>query len=157
MQTPAGMDASSFGAGSQVSAEGLDQVQAGVASAFDRQYQAIAAAVRSGDAAKVRQVVAASPMPAAAKAMVTLGATQAMRSQQAETAFLTQLHDQFQQQAKAVAADVTASIRKAFATAVTRVYRSLVVVVVLGFLVTLFIPVLTLRSSNDHAPVPTLD
>jgi len=157
MQAPAGMDPSSFGAGSQVSAEGLDQVQAGITAAFDRQYQAIAGAVRTGDAAKVQQAVAASPMPAAAKAMVTLGATQAMRSQQAETAFLAQLRDQFQQQAKSVAAQVTTSIKQAFATAVTHVYRDLLLVVVLGFLVTVFVPVLTLRSSNDHAAAPGID
>jgi EmrB/QacA subfamily drug resistance transporter len=155
MQAPAGMDASSFGGSSRVSAEGLDQVQAGINAAFDKQYQAIADAVRAGDAAKLQQVVAASPMPSAAKAMVVMGASQAMHSPQGEQAFLSQLKDQFQQQAKTVAAQVTASIRQAFATAVTRVYRDLLVVIVVGFLVTLFVPVLTLRTSNDH-PAPAM-
>ncbi len=140
-----------------MSAEGLDQVQAGITASFDKQYQAIADAVRAGDTAKLQQVVAASPMPTAAKAMVTLGATRAMQSQQAETAFLTQLHDQFQQQAQAVAKQVTSSIKQAFATAVTDVYRDLLAVVIVGFLVTMFVPVLTLRTTNDHAPTPSVD
>ncbi len=153
MQAPAGMDPSSFG-GNQAQAEGLDQVQSRITQAFDAQYAAIAAAVRSGDAAQVKQAVDASPMPSVAKTMVVAGATRAMASPQAEKAFLDQLQTQFRQQAESVATEVTTSIKQAFSSAVTSVYRDLLFVVVLGFLVTLFVPVLALRTSNDHtAPV----
>lgn len=156
MQAPAGMDPSSFG-GSQASTEGLDQVQARITSAFDQQYQAIAAAVRSGDVKQVRTAVDASPMPAVAKTMVLMGATQALTSPQAEQSFLDQLKTQFQQQADSVAGQVEGTIKKAFASAVTSVYRDLLFVVVVGFLVTFFVPVLTLRTSNDHPGPVVMD
>ncbi|MEJ2666859.1 MAG: MDR family MFS transporter [Deinococcales bacterium] len=151
MQTPAGMGPSGFGGGGQVSAEGLDQVRAGITRAFDSQYQAIADAVRTGDTARLEQVVGASPMPATAKALVLMGGRRAVQDPQARAGFLSQLESQFKAQAASVAEQVTTAIRQAFATAVTHVYRDLLVVVMAGFLATLFVPVLTLRSSNEHA------
>jgi len=150
MQAPAGVDPSAFGGGSQVSTEGLDQVQAGIAQSFQAQYQAIADAVRTGDQGQLRKVVSASPMPATAKTLVIMGATRAIQDPTAKDAFLVQLQDQFSTQAKSVAEQVTTAIKEAFSTAVTGVYRDLLVVVLAGLLVTLFVPVLTLRSSNDH-------
>ena len=157
MQAPAGMDPSSFGAGNQLQAQGLDQVQASISHAFDAQYRAIADAVNAGDPARVRQVVFASPMPAAAKDLLLMGAQRAIQNPAARQPFLSQLEGQFKSQAQAVARQVTGSIKQAFANAVTRVYRDLLVVVAAGFLVTMFVPVLTLRSSNEHPAPAVLD
>jgi len=157
MQAPAGVDPSAFGGGSQVSAQGLDQVQAGIDGAFRAQYQAIADAVRSGDAGRVEQVVLASPMPAAAKDMVLMGAQRAVQDPGARQAFLSQLDSQFETQAQAIALQVTGAIKQAFSIAVTHVYRDLLAVVAAGFLVTLFVPVLTLRASNEPTVPAVLD
>lgn len=151
MPTPPGMDASAFGKGSQVNAEGLDQVAATVQRAFDAQYRAIAAAVSSGDVARLEEAVASSPMPAAAKAGVLAGATRAIQDPPSRQAFLARLRSDFLSQASAVANEVGGAIRGAFATAVTQVYKDLLAVVVAGFLATLFVPVLDLRASNEHA------
>ncbi len=158
MQAPAGMDPAAFGGGSQVDTQGLDQVQIAIHDAFAQQYQVLAEAVRSGDPARLQQVVAASPMPPAARAIVLLGGNRAIQGgAAAEDAFLGQIRTQLDTQAAAVAAEVTGAIKTAFATAITRIYRYLLAVVVLGFIATLFVPVLRLRTSNDPHPAVALE
>ncbi len=158
MRAPAGMDTSAFGGGDRLNAQGLDQVQTQIRQAFDAQYQTLADAVHSGDPAELRRVVEASPMPAVAKLGVIAQGTVAInQGAQAQDAFLMATHDRLQEQAGAVAAEVTGAIKQAFAEAVTRIYRDLIAVVLVGFVVTLFVPVLKLRTSNEGAAPAVLD
>lgn len=151
MQAPAGIEAGGQ-AGGRLQAQGLEQVDQQIKATFEDQYDAIAAAVRSGSDAQLQQSVADSPMPTIAKTMVLAGGRNAIAGGgAAEDAFLSSLKSQIDEQATTIAEQVTDGIKNVFSDAITRIYRDLVWVVIAGFVVTLFIPVLKLRTTNDAA------
>ncbi len=149
MQAPLGQ-APAGGGGDAFSTQGLEQIGRQVEVAFDTQYEAIATAVRAGDEAQLQLVLSESPMPELAqRALMATAGTAMAAGPDAQDAFLATVQAQFQREAKVVAEEVTGNVKRVFSDAITRIYRDLIWVVILGTVVTLFIPVLTLRSSNE--------
>ncbi len=149
MQAPLGQ-APAGGGGDAFSTQGLEQIGRQVEGAFDAQYEAIATAVRAGDEAQLQLVLSESPMPELAqRALMATAGTAMAAGPDAQDAFLATVQAQFQREAKVVAEEVTGNVKRVFSDAITRIYRDLIWVVILGTVVTLFIPVLTLRSSNE--------
>jgi hypothetical protein len=139
-------------------------------------YNQIEAAVLAGDAAKLEEALNRSGIPAFARDTIRQGASPVLGNAEAAQAFLgkleaqmaafggsisapdpdallSQIKSQLDQQAEQVIADVTQTVKVAFTDAITKTYRYLVFVVLIGWLASFFIPELELRRSHAPAPV----
>ena len=139
--------------------------------AINALYIQIEEAVKNKDAQALNQVLTNSPLPAAAQTGITLGSKAAMLSPQATDTFLVQVKSQFDEQAtditeqalssirtemdtqaETLTTEITQTLKQGFATAITKIYRYLVFVVLAGLVVCFFIPQLKLKKSNHAAP-----
>jgi EmrB/QacA subfamily drug resistance transporter len=143
------------------------QVRAGL----DAEYKGIAAALESGRPAGLAALLADPKLPpplkdqigkfpvavlanpAAVKGVLTtirknMDAEEPALAQQATQAALTQIKATFDAQAVTLTAAVSAALKKAFTEAIDRVYFWGMFVIILGFVVTLFLPELTLRKTS---------
>ncbi len=152
-----GIDPGAF-SGSELSSTGGADIGASIEAAFAAQADELVAALEDPDPQALEQVLAASPIPAAARAPI-LGQAAAVRGDPAATAaFGAQLRTRLLAQAETVAATVSRGVREGFADAVVAVFSALVWVVVLGLIATLLVPSLELKgrqaSNEDAAPEP---
>lgn len=131
---------------------GLEKIAPSVQAGFDQLYNTLATAIQDKDSAKLDAILASSPLPAEAQNGIRQGAQFASSSPQSAESFLSQLKSNFDTQAQKLTADITLSLRTAFASAITRIYRYLFFVVLVGLATAAFIPQLELRKSNQAAP-----
>ena len=133
----------------QFSRSGGADIEGAILGQMEEQFVLLAEAVRGGDVQAISEALQDIPMPPAAKVGITLGAAGVRGNEEATSSFLEQLHQRMEGAAQEAAGQVTAQIRGAFAGAITLIFRSLLLVVAAGWLVTIFIPVLPLRTTND--------
>ncbi len=153
----AGSDLGGGGAESRLASTGGAEVGERIRAAFDEQYEAIAGAVESGDAAALSAVLEESPLPAVAQAGIEAGAAGVRGNPQATAGFLATLKNQVESQANTLSQQVERGIRVSFTTAITQIYFYVIFIVVAGWLVTLFIPELPLRKTLDRAEAVAAD
>ncbi len=147
-----GVDAPSIQGGELASTGGAD-VGTTVREAFAAQAEALVAALESPEPTAVADALEASAIPIQARGFI-LGAAAAARGDAAATAALAaQLRGQLAEQADAVATSVGNAVRQGFADAVTSIFRALTWVVAAALIVTLFVPSLELRRTNEVGPV----
>ena len=125
-----------------------------IGDAFEARYDAIAAAIESGDATSVDAALAGLPLPAAAQAPVRSAARAALDSEAAASAFLAQLRSRLQSTADAAVAQVESALREGTATAISRIFAVLLVATGIGWILTWFVPALELRQTQDLDPPP---
>ena len=131
---------------------GLAEVGSTVRAGFDRQYRLIEQVVREGDQTALTQLEANPQLPAAFKTRLQEAAALSNAPKAAQDRALGGIRSQLDTQAEQTVTQVTRTVRVAFADAITDIYFYAAILVVLGWLTTLFIPELKLRTSN--APVP---
>ncbi len=136
--------------GREFAASGGAGVGAQISQMFDQQYHGIAEAFRSGDTAALENVLAQSPLQEDTRRRISLGARSVLGNEAASEGFLSELKQQLTSQAKHVTQEVEGSIRVAFNEAITSIYRYLIAVVVIGWSITWFVPVLELRSTIEQ-------
>jgi EmrB/QacA subfamily drug resistance transporter len=156
----------------QLPAEFKTQLQQGSpAAGFDRLYTAIENAVTSGNSEALAQTLANSPLPEQAKTGISQGAQAALSNPQALEPFLAQLRTQFDTQATQLtdqtlatirtqfdtqatelSNEIATTVRTGFADAITRIYRYLFFVILVGIALSALIPQLELRKTNQAAP-----
>ncbi|UCH27540.1 MAG: MFS transporter [Trueperaceae bacterium] len=136
--------------GRDFAASGGAGVGAQISQMFDQQYDGIAEAFRSGDTAALENVLAQSPLREETRRRISLGAHTVLGNEAASEGFLSELKQQLTSQAKHVTQEVEGSIRVAFNEAITSIYRYLIAVVVIGWSITWFVPVLPLRSTIEQ-------
>ncbi len=147
-----GLEAPAIQGGELASTGGAD-VGASVRAAFAAQAESLVAALESADPTAVADALEASALPVEAQGVV-LGAATAARGDAAATAAVAaQLRAQLDEQADAVARTVEGAVRQGFADAVTAIFRALTWVAVVALFVTLFVPSLELKRTNEASPV----
>jgi EmrB/QacA subfamily drug resistance transporter len=115
---------------------------------FGQLYGEVAAAVRAGDEATLREILDATPLPPAAAQGIVSGARAAAAGGQ-QDAFLAQVEARFTAEATELAQRVESGVKQAFSEAVTRTWVYTLFIIMAAFIVTIFIPVLPLRRSNE--------
>jgi EmrB/QacA subfamily drug resistance transporter len=156
----------------QIPAEFKAQLEQGSPRAgFDKLYTAIEGAVTNGNSEALTQILANSPLPEQAKTGITQGAQAALSNPQAVEPFLAQVKSQFDTQAAQITdtalanirtqfdtqatdltTQITTTIKTGFADAITKIYRYLFFVILVGIALSAFIPQLELRKTNQAAP-----
>ncbi len=150
---PAGAAPSSLGGPGGISAEGStsggpEAIAQGITEEFERTYDELAAAVRSGDDGQVSRVLAASALPDEAVAGVMAGYQATKSNEAAKAAFVERLREEFTRQEQAVTTQVVRAVRVSFASAVTHVYFIVVFIVFVGWVTTWFLPEKPLRKTH---------
>lgn len=152
-----GIPAGNFGSVEELSQGGLEAIAPGIRAAFDARYALLERVVRGGDEEALGRLRADPQLPEALRAQLgdvgTLAQapTQLDRAQQDRA--LAEIRSQFDAQAAATATQVTRTVRLAFADAITDIYLYAALLVVVGWLATLFVPELKLRTTNALTPV----
>ena len=127
---------------------GADPAQL-IRQSFDAQAATLAAAIQSDDPEALQLALQESPVPEAAHPFILAGAARARGDADATDAFLAQLRGRFDVQAEELSDTVTQALKSGTTEAIQTIYGSLLYVVVVGMLATLFIPALELRTTND--------
>ena len=122
---------------------GLSRIAEVVHAQFDAREAEAMTALEGQEQTPIEEALAV--LPAAARSRI-------MAAPQSEARGLA--HAAFADAAETTTARVTATVRQAFAEAITRIYRFLVLVVALGWVATLFIPELPLRKTFDSPAEP---
>lgn len=144
----AGLEAPGFSGGELASTGGGD-IGAAVREAFGAQADALVAALEDPDPQALARALEASAVPDAARGFILGAAVQARGDAAATAALAAQLRAQLDEQADAIASTVAQAVRQGFADAVTAIFAALVWVVAAALVVTLFVPSLELRRSNE--------
>jgi hypothetical protein len=148
----AGLDAPRIQGGELASTGGAD-VGAAVRDAFAAQAAALVAALEGGDATAFAAAVEASAVPAEARGALLAAATAARGDAAATAALAAQVRAQLAERADAVALEVERAVRQGFADAVTSIFGALTWLVVAALVVTLFVPSLELRRTQEAPAV----
>ena len=144
----AGLEAPAFSGGELASTGGGD-IDAAVREAFGTQADALVAALADPDPQALARALEASAVPEEARGFILGAAVQARGDATAADALAVRLRAQLDEQADAIAATVAEAIRHGFADAVTAIFAALVWVVGAALVVTVFVPSLELRRSNE--------
>jgi EmrB/QacA subfamily drug resistance transporter len=136
--------------GGEFAASGGAGVSRQITSMFEQQYSDIAAAFRSGDTVELESVLAQSRLPEEARNGIRMGASAALVSNAASEGFLGELERRLKAQAQRLTQEVEGQIRVAFNEAITSIYRYLIAVVVIGWSITWFVPVLPLSGTLEQ-------
>ncbi len=110
---------------------------------MQRRYEAVTLAVEAADGARLERAIFDDDAATRARARSLLGS-----SPEARAVLLPELRRDLDREADAMIARAAFGSRRAFAAAITRVYSSVAVLVVLGWLVTWLLPELPLRKTN---------
>ncbi len=144
----AGLEAPGFSGGELASTGGGD-IGTAVREAFGAQADALVAALDDPDPQALARALEASAVPEEASGFILSAAVQARGDAAATAALAAQLRAQLDEQADAVASTVAEAVRQGFADAVTAIFGALVWVVAAALVVTVFVPSLELRRSNE--------
>ncbi len=129
------------------------QIAQGVQASFARQRELLTAAIQNNDAAARDQLLQNGQTPAQVKTLLGAsgGADAGARLNEALQA-IDGAEATAVQTAQAQAQATQTAVRDAFATSITGVYRYVIGLVALAFLVTLALPEIPLRKSNTDEP-----
>lgn len=136
------------GTSRELSRGGLSDVGETVRAAFDERYALVERVVRENDAQARAQLQADPQFPDEFRARLQGAALLSRAPAAVQDRTLAQIRTQFDTAAEETAAQVTRTVRVAFAGVITDIYLYAAVLVALGWLVTLFVPELKLRTSN---------
>ena len=139
------------GVSSQLSSGGLSEIGKTVRAGFNQQYQLIEQVVRQGDQQALAQLGANPQLPQAFKARLQQLPALAQASKAAQDQVLSGIRTQLSTQADQTVAQVTRTVKLAFADAITNIYFYAAILVILGWLTTLFVPEVKLRTTNAPA------
>jgi len=127
------------------------QIGQQVRAAFDRQYALVERVYRYRDYQALEQLLVNPQIPSQAKeqlkALMYRGSPQRQASEQVLAAIKVRLTEQ----ADLVAAALLRTLKTAFALSVTRIFFYTIFIVVAGWVMTLFIPELPLRRTNEQS------
>lgn len=137
----------------ELAATGGADVGARIRTSFETQFEAVSAAARAGDEVALRRALEASPTPALAQTLALQQDRQIQGDPDRMASFLEQQRALFDQEAANLIESITGQIREAFNAAITLIFRYLIWVVIAGWLVTIPIPVLSLKTTNDVVAV----
>ncbi len=151
-QDNTGVPAGNFSSAEGFTQGGLEEIGPGVRAAFDARYALIERVVREGDQSALQQLLADPQLPEAFRtqlqnAEALVGGGEALQNQ-----VLGTIRTQLDAQAEETTAQVTRALRLAFAGAITDIYLWAALFVLLGWVATLFVPELKLRTTNAPAP-----
>ena len=147
-------------------------VQAEVKAGLDSQYQSIAAALSSGSAARIREVLADPRLPAPLRSRISsvpagsfanphvltgvlagvkqgLDASEPAIVAQTTQTMLSEVHKNLDAETAGLTAQVTQALKVSFTDAVKTVYFWGLFVVILGLVVTFFLPEIPLRTTAN--------
>ena len=141
------LDAGSFSG--ELRQTGGADVAEQIHAAFETQYATIAEAVRSDNPGALGDVLAASPIPPQVRPLIEQQARIAYGDREATDAFLARLRVELDAQAEQIATQVQTAVRTGFAEAITTIFRYMLFAVLIAGVITLFIPAIELRRSND--------
>ncbi len=125
---------------------GPEAVEARIRARFDAAYADVTGALERGDDAAAAATAQRLPLSDSARTAFE----RALAAPAAERA--TTLRTLFDASARRAAAAMTEQVRAAFAHAIGRIYLFVLVLAVLGWLLTLLVPELPLRTTLDHGP-----
>ncbi len=143
--------APSAGASSELSRGGLSEIGNSVRAGFDEQYGLITQVVRQGDQEAFAQLNANPQLPQEVKTQFQRLPALAQAPKAAQDRALSAIRTQLNTQADETVTQVTRTVKVAFADAITNIYRYAAILVVLGWLTTLFVPEVKLRTTNAPA------
>ena len=126
----------------QLQSSGGSQVGERIRQAYDQVYQRVAQAVEADNTAEVSALTRNPLLGAEMQQQLQRGLTKSQ---------LPAFQKQLQQQAQQTTTEAQEAIRKAFNTAIIRIYFYTLFIVAIGFVVTWFVPEIPLRKSNQVA------
>ena len=130
---------------------GLEAIGTGVRAGFDQQFALIQKVARTGDPQALAQLTANPQLPQEFKARLQELPGLARAPKAAQDQALSNIRTQLNTQADQTVAQVTRTVKNAFADAITNIYFYAAILVVLGWLTTFFIPEVKLRTTNAPA------
>lgn len=130
-----------------------DSVARAVKDRFAAQYASIAQAVNAHDSAGLNRALQEAPVPPAVQARLKEAVT---ADADTSNVLLAELRQRLDEQAEAVVHQIEQARKKAFQTAITRIYFYVFFMVAAGWVATLFIPELPLRKTNAPTPQSSL-
>lgn len=140
---------------SEVDPRGVGAITEGVRAAMEAGFEAVADALRAGEPEALQAALEQSALPAAARLGITVAAAGVRGDPAATEALVGELRGQFEPLRDQVLGELSEQVRHTFADAVRDVFRSLVVVTLLGLVATLFVPQRELRTgAGQAAPAP---
>ncbi len=140
------------GASSELSSRsGLSEIGNSVRAGFDQQYQLITQVVRQGDQQAFAQLNANPQLPQEVKTQFQRLPALANAPKAAQDRALGAIRTQLDTQADETVTQVTRTVKVAFTDAITNIYFYAAILVVLGWLTTLFVPEVKLRTTNAPA------
>ncbi len=139
------------GVSSEPSSGGLSEIGSTVRAGFDEQYTLIERVVRQGDPQALAQLEANPQIPAEFRTRLEGVAALANAPKVAQDRVLGEIRTQLDMQADETVTQVTRTVKVAFADAITNIYFYATILVALGWLTTLFVPEVKLRTSNAPA------
>jgi hypothetical protein len=143
----AGIPGASVTRGATLRGRGVEAMLARVEASFreemGRRFQVVRDAAAAGDGARLERSVLDDEPETRQRARELLALPESQRE-----SGLARLRQEFDHEVQATMTRAAAGVRLAFATAVTRVYTCLAVIVALGWLVTWLLPELPLRKTN---------
>lgn len=133
--------------GSEEGGEDINEIVARVGHGFETRYRAIESAALARDSIRLQAALARLQAPDSTRRrlslLITLDATE-------QSIALNRLKAQLDRQAGDAARRMRYDLRRAFASAVTKVFFYALFFIVAGLLLTAFIPELPLKRSNEH-------
>lgn len=129
--------------------EDVEEIIKRVRYGFDERYRAVETAALAHDSVQLEHVVAGLAAPDSTRNRLV--ALSHLESGAQGTALL-RLKEEFQHQADEVAGHIRENLRRAYASAVTKVFFLALFFIGAGFLLTVFIPELPLKRTHGDAP-----
>ena len=130
---------------------GLEAIGTSVRAGFDQQFGLIQQVVRTGNPQALAQLTANPQLPQEFKARLQQLPALSQAPKAAQDQALSNIRTQLNTQADQTVAQVTRTVKNAFADAITNIYFYAAILVVLGWLTTFFIPEVKLRTTNAPA------
>ena len=138
------------GASSQLNG-GLEAIGTTVRAGFDQQFALIQKVVRTGDSQALTQLRSNPQLPQEFKTQLQRLPALAQAPKAAQDQALSRIHDQLNTRADTTVMQVTRTVKNAFTDAITNIYFYAAMLVILGWVTTLFVPEVKLRTTNAPA------
>lgn len=151
-QENVGVPAGNFSSVEGLAQGGLETIGPAIREAFKGRYALLERAVQAGDEGALEQLQADPQLPEAFRAQLQGVEALAQQPEAVQEAALAGIRAEFDAQAERVVEETTRTVRVAFADAITGIYLYAALFVIIGWVATLFVPELKLRTTNAPAP-----
>ncbi len=128
---------------------GLADIVPQVKAEFDKTYGLIEKVIREGDEGARAALLTNPNLPEALISQLSTAPDTSSESAPNPDAMLTAIRSQLDAQAEIVTTEVTNTVKGVFADAIAKLYRYLLILTVLGFIATLFVPSIELRKTIE--------